>query len=373
MRQKTQLFAGLAAWVAALSAFPPSGHAQPGPATAGQTSALDARADSSELVLRVDGPFSDSGLAALERVLRAQLGAPESGVRLVRTDEPLLSWTRRTRSERRALVIAILDARAPESWELYVVDAERGRAVRRSLPGGVETDAATLEAVGVILAAAVAAVREGVEVASEPVEDVVSEAEPPPQTAPAPGPVAPRPERAAATRAPRWSLGAGLLGTRLAERLNAGAVVAVGAHFGAASLRLEAAGFLPLAIESELGSFELQRWSFASRIAWNLAAGAITLAPNFGPALEVVSREDPEPRLLVAGTSGNAHTRFGATGGLALAYPLWPSLSGVLGFEASYFPRELRFVAAAPRPRTLAELSTLEFAIRIGIEWVPGS
>lgn len=353
------------AWGVFSLSRPTLGDPQPAPAEAESRRAREARG---ELVLRVEGPFSDAGLAALERVIRSQLGERAAGVRLVRTDEPLLSWTRRTRQQRSALVIAILDARKPESWELYVVDAARGRAARRTLPGGVETDAAALEAVGVILAAAVAAVREGLEVASASVEDVVAAAEPPEKPrVPAAPPPQPKEVRG---RPARWLLGAGLTVTRVADELGAGAFAGAGVHLDPRwSLHLDAALFLPVAIESDLGSFDLQRGSVESRVSWSAPAGPFTLVPSLGPVLEIVRRRNTEPAALVSGGDDSTRARFGAAARLALAHPLSGSLAVWIDANASYFPQRLRFVANAPRPRTVVELSSFEFGASIGIAW----
>jgi hypothetical protein len=276
-------------------------------------------------------------------------------------------------------VLAILDVRDDRAWALYIVDAARGRAILRRLPGGVEANAAALEEVSAILASAVAAVREGLEVASRPVEAVVSDQ---PDTAPPP-------ERAVATRrdastppvveAPdesarserRTSAGTRPFGAVLARgstfagRFVPGVAAELGLGLGE-RLRVLVHGAMdrPARFSSELGAFEIGRTFAALEAGYELPVGPVSLEPRLGSGVEVIRRSGTAAAAGVVGEPGTAQPRFAALAGVRARYVLMGPLALELGVDATYAPRRVRFtsgdtVLASAAPLSVGALAGL--------------
>ena len=125
-----------------------------------------------EVVVGITGPFDPDARATIVRLLRAEL--EPQGLVLVETDPRggARDWAHEVTKSERHLLGVLLDTRARSTWRLVVIDSARGRAISRELPRG-EDDPANVEAVVSIVLSATSALREGLEVASAPVESVV--------------------------------------------------------------------------------------------------------------------------------------------------------------------------------------------------------
>jgi hypothetical protein len=339
---------------------------QPAPASSDAPGANTEQPAEKRLVLRVEGPLSSEREEALANLVRSELAANAASLTLERSGLPTLDWIQRARADRSALVIAVLDVRG-ENWELTIVDAARGRATVRRLPGRVETNAALLEAVAAILATAVAAVAEGLEVASESLESVVPGADVPKATETPPSETFAPDERERAFVAFRGGVFANL--SSFADQASLGLLTSVGLRFGGeVDVRALAAFAAPVTLETFLGDFDLGRLSIGGSLGWAQKLGPLEAEPELGASFELVRRSGASPVPGVGSSADSEFWRVGPTFGLRLSYPLlgWAALelAGGLG----YFPREVAFVAAGEPPYVLAELEKTEFSLNLGFE-----
>jgi hypothetical protein len=331
-------------------------HAEPERPPGGASGVSSAPELRSEVVVGVTGPVDTSARATLVRLLRSELEAQ----RLVLVEEDPSGeprgWARTvTRGERRLLAV-LLDTRAGVEWRLVVIDAARGRAISRELPRG-ERDAAAVEAVVSIVLSATRALREGLEVASAPLEAVV---EPPGPEPVRPPPAAPRPAAPPPAPSKRRTGGTSLHASLAADAASfaAGAEPTLGASLalgvGLASLveiDAVAAHTLPRRIESDFGSFELERSALGVSVGPLLRAGSFALVPAAGVLVEWIHRSETEATV-GASASDDAGTTVRAGGRLELRarYPLVASagaerVSVLAAAGASYFTECVRFLA----------------------------
>ncbi|HWP09407.1 MAG TPA: hypothetical protein VNN72_26885 [Polyangiaceae bacterium] len=322
------------------------------------------------VALRLPGALAAERRGELERVLRAEL-EPHGVTLVVETTPPAasarLAWVQSVRSDPQALLAAVLEV-GEGGAELYVVDAARGRAIVRRLPGAVDDDAALPEAVASILESAVAALREGLEVASEPVEAVVAE----------PAPVAPVPAATTTDQAPeppppepthfavRGGIGANVatLGEDAIVGGNLSAVVRLGSRV---ATRLGAALFVPDRVTGEYGDFRLRRATFDLRFAWLLAARPFTLMPELGAGLELVSRTDATPHAAATAAPDTSHWRGGGVLGMRATVPIAPFVAFDAGVHADYYTRAIDFVAGDAARTTLATLGNFSVGAEVGV------
>jgi hypothetical protein len=325
------------------------------------------------LVLRIDGPLDAEREAALTGLIASELGSTGVTLSVERSELPRLRWTETARADPRALVIAILDVRATAAWALYVVDAARGRAILRRLPGGVEQNAAALEGVSAILTSATAAVREGLEVASSPLEAVVGEGEVQPvaraveprEPAPAAEPI--RIETSADRQSgPSLFMGVFARGASLAPAPVPGLAGEIGARLPLGlSVTLEGAYDFPARMATELGAFELQRSLVGLKLGRVFSLGWLALEPRAGSGAELVHRMDATANAGFVGGDDRRHARFALELGLLARTPLvGDALALALGVDGSYAPRPLRFTEAGGR--VIERLPSWSVAARLG-------
>ncbi len=312
-----------------------------------------------KLVLRVDGELGQEREAALTGLLGPELSSNGVTLAVERSSEPRLAWTAAARRDPKALVLAILDARDERSWALYIVDAARGRAILRRLPGGVEANAAVLEEVAAIVTSAVAAVREGLEVASTPVEAVVSDqpggrAEPAVAPPKAPLPAAPRTE----TPVPNERTGPGnprsvrpfaavlARGATLAGKLVPGVAGEVGLGVDARlHLLVHGAMDRPLRVSTALGSFELGRSLVALQAGYAWPLGPVSLEPRVGSGVELVRRSGADAVSGIVAGPRETHARFATFAAVRARYVVTGPLALELGVDAAYAPRPIHFTS----------------------------
>jgi len=348
----------------------------PGTEPAPEKATVDTASDERNvLVLRLEGPLDPEREAALSALLGSQLSSTRTTLTVERSTLPFLAWTDKARRDPRALVLGIVDVRDPESWALYVVDAARGRAIVRRLPGA-GTNAAALEEVSAILSSAVAAMREGLEVASTPVEAVV--ADEPPRALPPPPPPEPdppsnepkEPDRDERSDEPAlFSAAAFVRGATLTPD----PVFGVEAELGIAlplALRLSLGGAydFPAGVTTTLGAFDLQRSLAGIRLGPVFSLGRFGVEPRLGAGAEIVHRSNAVPAPGAVAQPDQTHARFAAFLGVHAKFAVVEDLLAVaLGLEGSYAPQALRFTGG----ENLLEFPRWSLAARAGVVFEP--
>jgi hypothetical protein len=321
-----------------------------------------------EVVVGVTGPLDPEARATLARLLRAEL--EPHGLVVVERDPggETRAWARDVAKEERHLLAALLDTKRRTGWRLVVIDTARGRAISRELPGG-ERDAANVEAIVSIVVSATNALREGLEVASAPLEAVVE-----PNPAPPPPPPAPLPrhnsEPSAGTTL-HGSLTAISASFSEAAEPTLGGALAFGVSI-ASWVDVDVGGtrYLPVTVDSAFGSFTLDRSTLSLTAGPVFRSGSFAFVPALGLTGEWILRRDTLAAEGVArGDEEPVIQRFGGVLAMRGRYRLlssnnaeFISVLGALG--ASYFGERIRFLAG---PDVLAEARRSAFAAELGL------
>lgn len=304
----------------------------------------------SALVIGVSGPLDAGVRRTLVQLLRADL--EPRGIELVErdpSDEPR-AWARAVAEDERHLLAALLETEDPAGWRLVLIDTARGRAISRELPGG-ERDSANVEAIVSIVRSAANALREGLEVASAPIETVIEGPLPAPSKSASPErPPEPRPQRAGT--ALHTSLAAVVTSFASDAEPMLGASLGIGVSIASAfDLDLGAARFLPASVTDDFGTFSLERTTLSFTAGPSLRLGALALVPAGGVVGEWIVREDTRAAPGVAlGEEPQTVQRWGGVLTLRGRYPLLSSkknelLSLTAALGGAYFGESIRFLA----------------------------
>jgi hypothetical protein len=322
----------------------------------------------SEVVVGVTGPLEPEARATLARLLRAEL--EPHGLVVVDRDPSgeTRAWARDVAKEERHLLAALLDTRGRTGWRLVVIDTARGRAISRELPGG-ERDAANVEAIVSIVVSATNALREGLEVASAPLEAVVEPNRPPPPPPRASLP-SPKSEPSAGTTL-HGSLTAISASFSGAAEPTLGGSLALGVSI-ASWVDLDVGGtrYLPVTVDSAFGSFTLERSALSLMAGPVFRGEPFAFVPALGITAEWIARRDTHAAQGVArGDEEPVIRRFGGALAIRGRYRLlssgeteFVSVLGALG--ASYFGERVRFLAG---PDLLAEARRSAFGAELGL------
>ncbi len=347
----------------AQGAEPPDEAPQASPAPATRT----------EVVVGVRGHIDPEARTTLVRLLRAEL--EPQGLALVEADpggEPR-DWAREMTKGDGRLLAALLDTEVASGWRLVVIDPARGRAISRELPRG-ERDLANVEAIVSIVLSAARALREGLEVASAPLESVVD-----PRTVPlAPPPRPPEPTGPPQPKAPPSDGTAlyatiGAIGASFADGAEPtfGGSLALGVSVDAFfDLDLAYSLFAPVAVESTFGSFELSHGALTLHGGPVFRSGAFAVVPTLGATLESIRRsETVVAEGVSAGDTAETTLRFGGELALRgrvrlLSRGASELLSLFGGASATYFGERVRFLAGE---EVLAEARHSAFAAELGL------
>jgi hypothetical protein len=305
----------------------------------------------SQVVLGTIGLAAGPARQSVSALLGVELA--RNGLSLVESEpvEPLSAWAAQATRSKRVLAVLLLDARGEQGWRLIVIDAARGRAIARELPGGYSHDAASVEAVVSIAGSAANALREGLEVASAPLAAVVA---PPsaPSIASAPPPPARRelvPAQPSKSWSPRAFAGASVASFSQAAPATAGVSLAVSATSRArVEGRLIGSLFAPAQVQSPLGQFRVARAFIGASAGPVLATRALYFTPEAGVLVERLRRFEAAPAAGVAATEAGALYRAGGLLSLRLRHALHGSLSAEVVAGAVYFGRRVRFSAQSP-------------------------
>jgi hypothetical protein len=317
--------------------------------------------DRSVVELAVTDSLPTEQVTALRGLLESQL--PPHGLSL--RMEPGITDVRRwiSRDSDDALLRVALDASAGRGWRLLLVDATRGRAVARTLTGGVKRDRAAVEAVCDIVVSAALALREGLEVASQTVDEALTDAVPsgaPPATPAREGPAGLSQSGASPGRnfALRVEAGAGPAVATFARAAPAswGAAAAISVWHDRAGLEVTGARYLSQTVTATAGSFDIDRTqvgiSAVAAASWRWAR----LSGGLGPLFEILQRGDAAPAAgSIAPTPPEALTRLGpqATATLGLLVSRRVTVTWALGL--AYFPRRVTYSSTTGSDAPLAE------------------
>jgi hypothetical protein len=297
--------------------------------------------------------------AALRGLLESQLPSHGLSLRGAHDVGDVRRWL--SREPDGALLRVALDVSAT-GWRVLLVDPSRGRATARTLTGGVKRDRAAVEAVCDIVVSAALALHEGLEVASQTVDEALSGEAPraaataaPPRGAAAPA------EPTTVPRAPialRVQAGAGPAVATFARAAPAswGAGVAVSVWGERAGVEVAAARYLSQTVAATIGTFAIERTQLGLSAAVAASWPRARLAGGLGPIVEVLRRGDGTPAVgSVATGAPDTSIRLGpqATGSLDVSASRRVVITWAL--SAGYFPRRVRYLSNAAADVTLAE------------------
>jgi hypothetical protein len=324
----------------------------------------------------------------LEALINSELRDSNAQLSFERQAGRVRSWVERARRDDQTLLLAVVDTRQDKLWRVYIVDAERSRAAARTLPGGMEQDQAAVEAVASIVVSATAALREGLEVATKSVEEVVAPEEgdveltagpEPPREAPPPeAKAAPPPQRQPAVPPTPPESGEGyrfrlaLLATAAAfaepEPVSLGGRLSVG--FSTPShvvLRVGAGRHLPVTVASDLGRFDVDRSTGDLSLGYVFDLERLELEAEASLVAELLQRGAPRAADTATARKGRSYSRIGGLVGARARYRVAGPVALEVGVGAAYFPRPVRFVSG-PETAEIAELWKFTPRIDLGAE-----
>jgi len=331
-----------------LALFLASARAQAEPAEPAVDSAITQ--GRTEVVFGAIGLRAQPAQGTVSGMLTAELRQMGLVVVQAPATEPLSAWASEVTKSRRVLAAILLDVRSEQGWRVVVIDATRGRAIARSLPGGIREDAASIEAVVSIVASAASALHEGLEVASAPLSAIVGAPPEPPKPEPSKVEDMPLEGRVSEVAPERWAaratIGASLASFSPSVPATQGAVVALGLTFPAQiETRLFATLFAPPLIRGPLGDFRVARTFLGAAVGPVFRVRALSFIPEAGLVAERSRRFDAEPTEGVFATEPSALYRVGGSLALRLRHTLVRPLSVELMTGAMYFGRRLQFAA----------------------------
>ena len=310
---------------------------------------------------RTEVVFGAIGIRAQARdsvmaLLAAELRSMRLSIAEDQANEPLAAWASQATRSRRVLAAILLDGRNEQGWRVIVIDAARGRAIARALPGGIRSDAASIEAVVSIVVSAASALREGLEVASTPIAVVVGGPPAPSSSSTSSAPLAPTSGVEAPTLAaplPRrgnWAFQGAIAATVAsfspAAPTTKGFGLTLGVSFRArVEARAFGAAFMPQLIQVPFGEFRVARALVGGAAGPVFGTSAFSFTPEAGFVAERLRRYDTVPTAGVYATEPGPLYRFGGLLALRLRHTLFRPVSVELVTGALYFGRRLQFTA----------------------------
>ena len=323
-----------------------------------------------EVLLAIVGRDAEAARGDVVALLTGQLRG--MGLSLV-APEPsgsVSDWVTAATRSKRALVAIVLDTSAGQGWRLVVVDAARSRAIARELPGGMERDAASVEAVVSIVISAASALRDGLEVASAPVETVVG---PAPTRAPAVGRSAP-PTPASIPPRPSTVV-CGSIAAAVASfapdaaATTQGAALALGMRWqNRVEARIFGTLFWPATVRNGFGDFRVNRALLGVAAGPVFSAGGFALSPQVGVVLERLHRTGTVPAAGLFATEAEPVHRVGGLVGLRLRRPVLPPLAIELVAGGAYWGRSVNFSVRNAEGPPFLEIGPVMGFAQLGIE-----
>ena len=320
-----------------------------------------------DVLLVVVGPAAPGVHSSLVGLLDGQLHAMSLSLLEQQPRGSVSDWVTAATRSKRALLAIVLDTTSSRGWRLVVVDVARGRAIARELPGGVEQDAASVEAVASIVISAASALREGLEVASAPVEAVIG----PAQNSAPKREAAPEVRHDIATRnvAVHGSVGAALTSFAGSAPVTLGGTLALGLgwrrHLEA---RVFGTLFLPVRLQSEFGEFRVNRAILGMAGGPVFTAQGFSFSPEVGLLMERLRRSGTLPAQGLSAAEAEPLHRFGGLAELRLRRTLLRPFSLELVAGGAYLGQSVQFSVRKGNLTPFFEIGpTLGFA-HLGID-----
>lgn len=338
--------------------------------SATRATATDGRLARTKIVMGYVGDLTSERQAVLQHLLEGQLSAlkPAKTLELRAGSSAIWTWLDAARREPQALLVVLLELREPDVWRVYLVDAARSRAIVRELPGEAAGNSAALESIVSVVSSAVRALDEGLEIASQPMAEVMGN----PLPVASGSTVPPQPKRLPSEPPVQLTLGLGTALSTFAER----APLTVGLSGSlrlvlpsGLSFRISALPNLPARFESEFGSFVVQRTQTAFSVGAEATRGAWQFSFDGGPALELLRRriELPAPG---ARSSGNTNlVRTGALLTISSRYRVSKRFALALALGGAYFPQPIRYTLLPETDRVLASPWLVTGSVQLGLEF----
>lgn len=319
-----------------------------------------------EVVLAIIGGGAATARSSVVALLGGQLRS--MGLSLVerRPAGSVSDWVTTVAGSKAALLAIVLDTKSDQEWRLVVVDLARRRAIARPLPGGVEHDAASAEAVASIVISAASALREGLEVASAPVAAVVGDT-------PSRAAVQPRSDAPPLGQTEKQLVVHGAVGAAIALAPDApttnGATLALGLGW---RNRIEARAFgtlfWPAGVHSAFGEFRLNRAIFGAASGPVFAAAGFALSPEAGVLVERLRRSGTLPSQGIIAHEAATLYRPGGLLELRVRRTLWRPLSVELVAGAAYLGRSVQFSASNGDRSPLLEIGPAMGFAELGLD-----
>jgi hypothetical protein len=325
------------------------------------------------VVLGVVGLRAAAQHGSLVGLLQAEL--TEMSLSLVERppSRDVAAWASDAVRSHDTLLAILLDARSDQGWRLVVIDAARGRAIVRDLPGGIQQDAASIEAVVSIAVSAASALREGLEVASSPLEAVVGGPPEPTKSSPRAADSAVAVNERSPARRPqsflRGSIGASSASFSAQAVTTQGMAFALGVNWRAQlEARVFGSLFWPATIRTTWGEFGVKRALLGAAAGPVLQLRQLSLVPEAGVIAERLRRSETTPAAGVLATEAKPLYRIGAVLALRLRLPLIRPLSAELATGAAYFGRSARFSTTGAAASQLAEAWPVAAFAQLGLD-----
>lgn len=325
----------------------------------------------SEVVLGIVGIRAEALRESLVNLLAAELATARLSLVERPPSRELAGWAAEVVGSEHTLLAILLDARNDQDWRLIVIDAARGRAIVRHLPGGIQQDAATIEAVVSIASSAAGALLEGLEVASSPLAAVVGAS--PVRTKEPRRAVASGVDDSAPRARPRSFLHGSVsvsAATFSPEVVTTnGLALALGVDWrGQLEARAFGTLFWPAKLETPFGAFGVSRALFGAAAGPVLKLPTFSLVPEAGIVAERLRRAETTPAAGVIASQARALYRVGGVVAVRLRVPIIRPLSVELVTGAAYFGRRVQFSTSGPAASQLVGVWPLTAFAQLGLD-----
>ena len=323
------------------------------------------------VLVAIVGEDADAVRQGLVAPLDGQLRAMHLSLVEQRPRGAVSNWAMSVTRSPDALLAVVLEVKPDGEWSLVLVDTARARAIARELPGGVERDAASIEAVTSIVISAANALKEGLEVASAPVSAVVG---PPQIPAVRPSPAGPLSSPAPPGETGRHFVVHGRVGAALASfgshtPVTTGAMLALGLGYRRwLEARVFGTLFLPVEVQSPFGDFRLNRALAGAVCGPVFSTGGFSISPEVGLTLERLRRSStlPAPGLF-AKDAAPVH-RWGGMLDLRLRHVLVEPVSIELVGGAAYTGQAVTFSVRNGDPYPFLEIGPAWAFAQVGVD-----